>query len=147
MNPGKQFQGSLFAEDYLRESIVGTPDWQNLDDTTLDALEAGLREVFARFPTGQSPNESQTEDDLIWPVLDRLGWTASLRQQNLSVRVRADVPDGLLFADESAKDRANSLAVVESKRWSRPLDRRSGRRGEETRHPRRCCVICGAWTT
>ena len=103
MNPGKQFQGSLFAEDYLRESIVGTPDWQNLDDTTLDALEAGLREVFARFPTGQSPNESQTEDDLIWPVLDRLGWTASLRQQNLSVRVRADVPDGLLFADESAK--------------------------------------------
>ena len=143
MNPGKPFQGSLFAEDYLRESIVGTPDWQNLDDTTLDALEAGLREVFARFPTGQSPNESQTEDDLIWPVFDRLGWTASLRQQNLSVRGREDVPDGLLFADEPAKDRANGfaeewkryahgLAVVESKRWSRPLDRRSGRRGEET---------------
>ena len=143
MNPGKPFQGSLFAEDYLRESIVGTPDWQNLDDTMLEALEAGLREVFARFPTGQSPNESQTEDDLIWPVFDRLGWTASLRQQNLSVRGREDVPDGLLFADESAKDRANGfaeewkryahgLAVVESKRWSRPLDRRSGRRGEET---------------
>ena len=143
MNRGKSFQGSLFAEDYLRESIVGTPDWQNLDDTTFDALEAGLREVFARFPTGQSPNESQTEDDLIWLVLDRLGWTASLRQQNLSVRGREDVPDGLLFADEAAKDRANGfaeewkryahgLAVVESKRWSRPLDRRSGRRGEET---------------
>ena len=143
MNRGKPFQGSLFAEDYLRESIVGTPDWQNLDDTTFDALEAGLREVFARFPTGLSPNESQTEDDLIWLVLDRLGWTASLRQQNLSVRGREDVPDGLLFADEAAKDRANGfaeewkryahgLAVVESKRWSRPLDRRSGRRGEET---------------
>ena len=143
MNRGKPFQGSLFAEDYLRESIVGTPDWQNLDDMTFDALEAGLREVFARFPTGQSPNESQTEDDLIWLVLDRLGWTASLRQQNLSVRGREDVPDGLLFADESAKDRANGFAeewkryshglvVVESKRWSRPLDRRSGRRGEET---------------
>ena len=143
MNPGKSFQGSLFAEDYLRESIVGTPDWLNLDDTTLDALEAGLREFFARFPTGQLPNESQTEDDLIWPVLDRLGWTVRLRQQNLSVRGREDVSDGLLFADEPAKDRANGfveewkryahgLAVVESKRWSRPLDRRSGRRGEET---------------
>ena len=54
-----------------------------------------------------------------------------------------DVPDGLLFADDAAKGRANrfaqgwrryelGLAVVESKRWLRPLDRRSGRAGEET---------------
>ena len=53
------------------------------------------------------------------------------------------MPDGLLFADDAAKDRANGfaeewkryefgLAVVESKRWGRPLDRRSGRLGEET---------------
>ena len=53
------------------------------------------------------------------------------------------MPDGLLFRDTAAKDRANSfneewkryefgLAVVESKRWQRPLDRRSGRQGEET---------------
>ena len=66
-----------------------------------------------------------------------------MRQQNLSVRGRDDVPDGLLFGNDAAKDRANSfgeewkryehgLAVVESKRWLRPLDRRSGRRGEET---------------
>ena len=54
-----------------------------------------------------------------------------------------DVPDGLLFGDEAAKGQANGfaeewrryelgLAVVESKRWLRPLDRRSGRAGEET---------------
>ena len=59
------------------------------------------------------------------------------------MRGREDVPDGLLFADDAAKERANGLdedwrryvhglAVVESKRWLRPLDRRSGRRGEET---------------
>ena len=53
------------------------------------------------------------------------------------------MPDGLLFRDAAAKARANGfteewkryefgLAVVESKRWGRPLDRRSGRRGEET---------------
>ena len=76
-------------------------------------------------------------------MLARLGWTASLRQQNLSARGRQDVPDGLLFADGASKDRANrfaeewkryehGLAVVESKRWLRPLDRRSGRRGEES---------------
>ena len=51
------------------------------------------------------------------------------------------MPDGLLFADDAAKDRANGLAeewrryghglaVVESKRWLRPLDRRSGGKGE-----------------
>ena len=98
---------------------------------------------FNVFPIAGSPNESQTEDDLIWPVLTQLGWTASLRQQNLSAHGREDVPDGLLFRDAAAKDRANGfteewkryefgLAVVESKRWGRPLDRRSGRRGEET---------------
>ena len=47
-----------------------------------------------------------------------------------------DVPDGLLFADDAAKAHANGyaeewrryafgLAIVESKRWARPLDSRS----------------------
>ena len=139
----RPFQGSLFAEDFLREAITELPDWRDVTDIALGDLEATLRGVFDRFPTDLSPNESQTEDDLIWPVLAPLGWRSSLRQQNLSVRGRDDVPDGLLFADGASKDRANSfaeewrryehgLAVVESKRWSRPLDRRSGRRGEES---------------
>ena len=137
------FQGSLFASEFLRDAITRLPDWQELDDASLETLEAALREVFGRFPIAGSPNESQTEDDLIRPVLARLGWAASLRQQNLSAHGREDVPDGLLFADEAAKDRANrfaqewkryelGLAVVESKRWQRPLDRRSGQHGEET---------------
>src|SRR5258708_18160877 len=77
------------------------------------------------------------------PVLSRLGWTDGLRQQNLAPRGREDVPDGLLFGDAGAKAGADAfpeewrryefgLAVVESKRWRRPLDRRSGRQGEET---------------
>ena len=143
MSGGLPFRGSLFAEDFLRASVDALPDWQGVTDTELDAFGMLLREAFARFPTTGSPNESQTEDDLIWPVLAALGWTASLRQQNLSARGREDVPDGLLFADDAAKDRANGLAeewrryglglvIVESKRWRRPLDRRSGRRGEET---------------
>ncbi len=136
-------QGSLFAHDFLTESVVELADWQALDDTALDELDSALRALFERFPIAQTPNESQTEDDLIWPVLGHLGWTASLRQQNLSAQGRDDVPDGLLFADDAAKDRANTfaeewkryefgLAVVESKRWQRPLDRRSGRAGEQT---------------
>ena len=137
------FQGSLFANDFLCESVAETSDWQEMDDAALGELEAALRAIFKSFPIGKTPNESQTEDDLIWPVLASLGWSASLRQQNLSAIGREDVPDGLLFADDAAKDRANGFsqdwkryelghAVVESKRWLRPLDRRSGRAGEET---------------
>jgi hypothetical protein len=65
-----------------------------IDDAALDVLATRFREVFARFPTHQAPNESQTEDDLIWPILEILGWTASLRQQNLTPKGREDVPDG-----------------------------------------------------
>ena len=137
------FQGSLFASDFLCESVVDTLDWQVIDEGALDDLEAALRAIFEPFPIAGSPNESQTEDDLIWPALRALGWTASLRQQNLSPIGMTDVPDGLLFADDAAKGRANrlpqewrryehGLAVVESKRWQRPLDRRSEGADEAT---------------
>ena len=135
MSIGEVVQGGLFASDLLADTAVRLEDWPSLEDTELGGLEDSFRAVFARFPVSQSPNESQTEDDLIWPVLRLLGWTVSLRQQNLSPHGREDVPDGLLFADEAAKDRANNLAeewrryelgaaVVESKRWLQPLDRR-----------------------
>ena len=143
MSIATPFHGSLFANDFLRDSVTHLDDWRNISTAALDTLESSVRDVFNGFPSAGSPNESQTEDDLIWPVLAQLGWTASLRQQNLSAYGREDVPDGLLFPDAAAKDRANrfaeewkryefGLAVIESKRWGRPLDRRSGRRGEET---------------
>jgi len=137
------FQGNLFASDFLTDSIRRMPDWAALSSEQVKATETSLKRIFSAFPTSQTPNESQTEDDLIWPVLNALGWQASLRQQNLAVKGREDVPDGVLFVDEDAKAKANSyseewkrygigVALVESKRWGRPLDRRSGRRGEET---------------
>ena len=142
MSISTPFQGSLFANDFLQDAVTRLDDWREIDDDELTALKASLRDVFDGFPIAGGPNESQTEDDLIWPVLLQLGWTAGLRQQNLSFYGREDVPDGLLFRDAAEKDRANSfpeewkryefgLAVVESKRWLRPLDRRSVQQGEE----------------
>ena len=136
-------QGSLFSTDFLKETIAGVPEWGALDQAEVDNFETVVAALYERFPTDRTPNESQTENDLIWPVLEALGWTEYLTQQNLSARGRDDVPDGLLFADQQTKDRANSFveewrryelgtAIVESKRWLRPLDRRSGRQGEET---------------
>jgi hypothetical protein len=136
------FQGSLFTSDFLIQSIVSNADWKSLSDDEIDALAADLTAIFSDFPVGQTPNETRTEDDLIWPVLRRLGWDHVIRQQNLTVKGRDDVPDGLLFADAGARVQADrfpeewkryrfGLAIVESKRWRRPLDRQSGKRGEE----------------
>ena len=134
------FSGTLFADDFLRETAIRADAYRALDDGMIDGLDSALWEIFDRFPADQSPNETQTEDDLIWPVLRRLGWTAHLRQQNLAPRGRSDVPDGLLFVDDETKDRANhrrewqryafGLAIVESKRWRVPLDRRGQSDGE-----------------
>jgi len=136
-------QGSLFTSDFLTETIQNDSEWDVIVQSDLEEFEQIIGKHFDSFPTDQTPNESQTENDLIWPVLEALGWTESLRQQNLSPKGREDIPDGLLFNDAKAKAKANSFpqewrryefgrAVVESKRWARPLDRRSGRRGEET---------------
>jgi hypothetical protein len=131
-------RGTLFTRGFLQEAIERTPVW---DDADTASFEIELRRIFEAFPDQHEPNETQTEDDLIWPVLKALGWSEFLRQQNLAVRGRDDVPDGLLFADADAKARANrhpdewrrythGVAMMESKRWDRPLDRRSGQPGE-----------------
>lgn len=136
-------QGNLFSIDFLSDSIVETSDWSDITSERIQELSANLAQAFDTFPHTTRPNETQTEDDLIWPVLEALGWDIYLRQQNLTVKGRDDVPDGLLFSDQSSKDKANSYAeewkryefgtaIVESKRWARPLDRRSGRREEQT---------------
>ena len=143
MSLGRPFQGSMFAERFLHDAITSSPGWDGIDDSTLLDLETDLRAVFKSFPTEQLPNEGQTESDLILPILERIGWTSRLLQQNLSVSGRDHVPDVLLLPDEATKDRANGLtqewkryglglAILESKRWHRPLDRRSGKSGEET---------------
>ena len=135
-------QSSLFTTDFLTETIQDVSEWNALGDADLDQFGASVRSVFDRFPISRTPNESQTEDDLIWPILEALGWTESLRQQNLSSHGRKDVPDGLLFDSTEMKDKANGFpeewkrydfgrAVVESKRWAHPLDRHSGQRGKE----------------
>jgi hypothetical protein len=90
--------------------------------------------AFAAFPTHGTPNEAVTEKELILPVLAALGWHHLLPQQTASGHGRSDVPDQLLFATSVAKAAAQQernddaryrygVAVVESKRWQRPLDR------------------------
>ena len=100
------------------------------------ARRGGGEKLFDSFPVKGNPTEAQTEKDLIWPLLEVLGWGPDtiLVQPNLSVKGRKQVPDALLFSDAVAKSKANKetepwkrvrfgLSLVEAKRWKRVLDR------------------------
>ncbi len=126
-------QGSLFTRDFLLEGIADTEAWKALGAEEIETFRKAITAKFAEFPVNGKPNEAQTEDDLIVPVLKALGWTQYLRQQTSSKR-REDIPDILLFGDAEAKRRANAerserrryrhgLAITESKAWALPLDR------------------------
>lgn len=131
-------RGGLFPPDFLAsaESVGALGEWEELTDEAVDAYEERLRGVFENIPPEWSPNESVTEDELIWPVLRELGWTSVLRQVNASAVGRHDIPDGIMYLNDKDKSRALSVAdaraqyaigkvLVEAKKWQRPLDKRT----------------------
>ena len=134
----RQCKANFFSSDFLLRGIQETNAWQDISDAALDTFIDRLRTHYAPFRADSTLNEAQTEDELIEPVIDLLGWNdAWISQVNLSETGREDVPDFLLFAEPAAKDRAlqtsdddrahHGVALLEAKRWLRQLDR-----GEES---------------
>ena len=126
-------QGKLFTQDFLREGIKETDAWKCLDSNELTRFRKCIGTIFDAFPADSQANEAVTETEIVFKVLEALGW-ASLPQQTASGKGRQDVPDVLLFADAAAKQAAlaerkdeqryrHGAAIVECKRWRRPLDR------------------------
>ncbi len=126
-------QGKLFTQDFLREGIKETDAWKCLDSNELTRFRARTGAIFDTFPADSQANEAVTETEIVFQVLEALGW-ASLPQQTASGKGRQDVPDVLLFADAAVKQAAlaerkdeqryrHGVAIVECKRWRRPLDR------------------------
>jgi hypothetical protein len=116
-------QGNLFTRDFLAEAITKTLEWAAITDAELAAFGFALTTVFKAFPRSKNPNEAQTEDDLIWKVLERLGWVDFLRQQNLAARGRDDVPDGVMLRTRLSKRRPmpttrNGADMVSAWPWS-----------------------------
>ena len=128
-------QGQLFTQDFLRRGILDTPPYQALDADALIRFRDALGAIYAPLRADSNLNEANTEQLVIERVLVELGWGADfLSQTNLSPKRREDVPDFLLFADaasmqaardEPREDRRyrHGLAILEAKRWMRPLDR------------------------
>lgn len=133
--------GGLFTHDFLIEGICGTGAWTALDDAAVTDVRSRLDKLLSAIGKMKNPNEAETEKELIWPLLEALGWTEMSVQQNLSVKARDDVPDALLFGSVEGKTKAAPLAawqrfqhgvcIVEAKRWNRLLDRAEVRKGEE----------------
>ena len=124
--------GQLFTQYYLTEGIKSTTRW-NSAAANVQTFRDRVRQRYDALNSHSSPNEAVTEQELIRPVLELLGWNDYLPQQGTGRN--EDIPDLLLFAGADSKDRAaartnpnlryaDALAVEESKRFGLPLDAR-----------------------
>ena len=134
--------GQLFTQYFLTEGIRDTLAWRESVQSvqTFAAFRRSIDEIIGAAAASTDPNESVTEQDVVRPIFDLLGWRDYLPQQGS--RRNEDIPDHLLFSDADAKARAakrrrsedryqDALAVSESKRFGLPLDSRD--RGDARR--------------
>ena len=130
-------QGQLFTQYFLSDGIRSTRDWGATfaHPDAFNDFRDGVRRLFDSFSLYQDPNEATTEQELIRPLLELLGWADYLPQQGTTRN--EDIPDLLLFADADSKARAaargraddrfhDAAVVAESKRFGRQLDARGG---------------------
>ncbi len=132
-------QGQLFTQDFLTRGITETPPWQELTDAAFGVFQDNLKSIFTGFTANSTNNEAQTEALVINRVLVALSWgDDTLPQVNSDAKGRESVPDCLLFASPDKKAAAlqeakddrryrHGIAILEAKRWLRPLDRGDGK--------------------
>jgi hypothetical protein len=134
--------GRLFTRDFLLEGIQETANWHSVDEAALTTYAVRAKSMLDALAARKNANEAQTEADLVYPMLEALGWTERDPQPSLSEKRRLDVPDALLYPDSAAKSLAapldpakrfqHGLCIVEAKRWGRVLDRETkGQKDEE----------------
>ena len=127
--------GQLFTQYFLTDGIKATPEWRaSVDDpSAFRAFKETVTDLFNRFSAYREPNEAVTEQQLVRPILETLGWEHFMPQQG--AELNEDIPDHLLFPDALAKESAagrrtsqerylDALVVEESKRFGLSLDDR-----------------------
>lgn len=58
--------GTLFTQDFLREGIRATPDWQELTEAEFLNVKSALKKIFDTFFSGAIHNEADTEERVIY---------------------------------------------------------------------------------
>ena len=94
----RMIEGALFTREFLLEGIRETEVWRTLDDVRVSKFCADAKSMLTGLSARKNPNEAQTEEDLVYPLLECLGWHHRDVQPNASVKLRNDVPDALLFS-------------------------------------------------
>ena len=128
--------GTLFAQDFLQTGIKDTDDWCALPDNEIATITERLRSALGDAATGLK--EANTENLIIFPILDALGWDGRrLEQERMEGKGRINVPDAFLFLDPEARRAAShkkpeeryaeAALILENKAWEVPLDRAQGR--------------------
>ena len=90
--------GNLFTRDFLDEGIRQTDAWKALTDGRFAEIKAELTSLFAAFPTSGAPNEADTEDRLVYPVTEKLGWIRTVK--TAIEKSNRQIPDAFLFLDD-----------------------------------------------
>ena len=127
--------GQLFTQYFLTDGIRVTPEWKaSLDNPgAFESFKVAATGLYNRFNAFNEPNEAVTEQQLIIPILEAIGWDHYMPQQG--AQRNEDIPDHLLFHDAAAKETAagrsssherflDALLVEESKRFGLHLDNR-----------------------
>ena len=138
--------GHLFTEYFLTDGIRETAEWRDLVSSAgeFGSFRDGVRQRYEAVSRSGNPNEAVTEQEIVRPVLELLGWTDYLPQQGASRN--EDIPDHLLFSDAESKERAgargsareryrDAWVVEESKRFGLSLDARDSDGGNRSRTP------------
>ena len=140
-------EGTLFKQHFLTVGIQATDAWRNAVNAPRDlyAFPETAEAAYQALAETPGANEATTEQELIRPLLEALGWHDYLPQQG-SQR-NEDVPDLLLFQNSAAKQEAmragsshalrHATALVESKRMGRELDSWDGHSETPARQIRR----------
>ena len=75
--------GRLFTDYFLTEGITTTARW-NASSVPISEFRCAAAEAYAKLDGYDRPNEAVTEQELIIPVLELLGWADHLPQQGAS---------------------------------------------------------------
>lgn len=126
---------SLFSDHFLSKRL---PAESSLWASEMATAQAALKKILLQHKnlkvSYRNPNEAQTEQDFIRPVLDLLGYSYIV-QTSLKYHGKFNQPDYTLFADDKTKKEVGSfkvkeqeafyskaLAICDAKYWGRLLD-------------------------
>jgi hypothetical protein len=135
--PGLGYENrSLFSSNFLEQRL---PEWSDFQALDVAAAADQLNEIWSReAATIRNANEAQTEDRLIQPILDVLGFERTVQASSRLSSGRR-IPDYALFVsheDRQASEASHGLerfesavALAEAKKFATALDKRGAGAG------------------